>query len=106
MRKKKTQIEHIRDLYCAKNKIHSLYLEFAVKIWTVLHTQVAKFPSILLVFAEKSVLAIFYYHRKNEQEIRRSSEFALDNLGLPLRCKNDYIFINRELGVCKRLVLK
>ena len=45
-------MEQIRDTKSAKNRIHSLYFQFAAKIWTLLRTRVAQFPCILPVFAK------------------------------------------------------
>ena len=45
-------MEQIRDSKSAKNRIHSMYFYFAAKIWTLLQTLVAQFPSILPVFVK------------------------------------------------------
>ena len=61
----------------------------AVKIWTILRSRIAQFPSILPVFDKISIfrnIAEFsmHYHRINEQEIRRSGKFARDDFDIPL----------------------
>ena len=87
----KRYIGWVASWYVARKiGIHVLYLNFAFKIWTLLRARVAQYPSILTVFAEASVSRnidafAIYSHRKNEQEVHRSSKFALDDLGIPLR---------------------
>ena len=87
-------MEQIRATKCAKSRIHNLYFFSRRKIWTLLRTRVAQFPSILPVFAKgaifRNIVAFsLYIHRKNKREIHRSSIFARDNLGIPLRRNED-----------------
>ena len=72
--------------------MHSLYFKFAVKIWALLQTRVAEFPSFLPVFDKvyifRNIIAFsIYQHWKSEQEIRRLGKFARDDFGIPLRRK-------------------
>ena len=55
VRKRDKQIEQIRNKKVTKNRTHSLYLKFAVKISTLLQTRVAQILSTLPVFVKVSI---------------------------------------------------